>query len=120
MIDFPKAIRSFRFAFLGIWQFFRTENNAKVHLLATIIVLTAGYYFQLARTEWLWIVAAIALVWITELVNTAIEKLVDLVSPDFDPRAGAIKDLAAGAVLLAALAAVVIGGLVFWPYVGVS
>ncbi len=118
MIDFPKSIRSFRFAFLGIWQFFRNENNAKVHLLVTVIVLVAGYYFQLERNEWRWIVAAIALVWITELVNTAIEKLVDLVSPDFDPRAGAIKDLAAGAVLLSALAAVVIGGLIFWPHLG--
>jgi diacylglycerol kinase len=116
MIDFPKSVRSFRFAFLGIWQFFRNENNAKVHLLATVVVLLAGYYFRLSPNEWLWIVAAIALVWITEAVNTAIEKLVDLVSPHFDPRAGAIKDLAAGAVLLAALAAVIIGLLIFWPH----
>lgn len=116
MIDFPKTLRSFRYAFLGIWQFFRYENNAKVHLLATIIVLIVGRYVGLARNEWLWIVAAIALVWITESVNTAIEKLVDLVSPTFDRRAGAVKDLAAGSVLLAALAAVIIGGLVFWPH----
>ena len=117
MIDFPKSLRSFRFAFQGIWQFFRNENNAKVHLLATVLVGVAGVYFGLARNEWLWIVAAVALVWITESVNTAIEKLVDLVSPQFDPRAGAIKDLAAGAVLMADIAAVIIGGLIFWPHV---
>ncbi|MES2731328.1 MAG: diacylglycerol kinase family protein [Bacteroidota bacterium] len=117
MIDFYKSVRSFRFAFQGIWQFFRYENNAKVHLLATALVVAAGVCFQLTKQEWLWIVVAIALVWVTESMNTAIEKLVDIVSPGFDVRAGAVKDLAAGAVLLAALAAVVIGTLIFWPYV---
>jgi diacylglycerol kinase len=117
MIDVPKSIRSFRFAFQGIWQFFRYENNARVHLLATLVVLVAGFSFGLTRQEWLWITVAIALVWVTESLNTALEKLVDIVSPGFDTRAGAVKDMAAGAVLMAALAAVTIGLLIFWPYV---
>jgi diacylglycerol kinase (ATP) len=117
MIDFSKSIRSFRFAFRGIRQFFRNENNARVHLLATVGVLMAGFFFGLTRQDWLWITVAIALVWVTESLNTALEKLVDLVSPGFDPRAGAVKDLAAGAVLMAALSAITIGLLVFWPYV---
>jgi diacylglycerol kinase len=117
MIDFPKAIRSFRFAFQGIWQFFRQENNARVHLLATVLVIVAGWFFGLNRYDWLWITVAVALVWVSESMNTAIEKLVDMVSPGFDSRAGAVKDLAAGAVLLATLAAVIIGLIVFWPYV---
>ena len=117
MIDVPKSIRSFRFAFQGIWQFFRYENNARVHLLATLVVLLAGCVFGLTRQEWLWITIAIALVWITESINTALEKLVDIASPNFNAQAGAVKDMAAGAVLMAALAAVIIGLLIFWPYV---
>ena len=117
MIDFPKTVRSFHFAFAGIWQFFRHENNARVHLLASGVVVAAGAYCGLNRGEWLWITLAVALVWITEAVNTALEKLTDLVSPGYDPRAGAVKDLAAGAVLIAAIAAAIIGALVFWPHV---
>lgn len=117
MIDVPKSLRSFRYAIQGIRQFFRNENNAKVHLLASIVVTVAGFAVDLERQDWLWITLAVALVWVTEAVNTAIEKLVDMVSPGFDPRAGAVKDMAAGAVLLATVAAVIIGILVFLPYV---
>ena len=87
-----------------------------MHLLASLFVLFFGFYFQIKSNEWLWIILAISLVWITEAINTAIEKLVDFVSPDFDERAGAIKDLAAGAVLFAAIASVIIGSIVFGPY----
>lgn len=117
MIDIPKSLRSFNFALKGIGHFFKTENNARIHLLAAVVVVGAGFYFQLSRSEWLWIVLAISLVWITELLNTAIEKLVDLVSPQENPKAGRIKDLAAGAVLFAASAAVIIGLLIFLPHI---
>ena len=120
MINFPKTIRSFRFAFQGLWQFFRQENNARFHLLATAIVIVVSIYWEIDRNEWLWVTLAVALVWVTESVNTAIEKLVDLVSPGYDTRAGAVKDLAAGAVLLAAIAALIIGILIFWPYVAIT
>ena len=116
MINFPKTLRSFQFAFQGVWQFFRQENNARFHLLATFIVAVVGFYVGLKRNEWLWITLAVALVWVTESINTAIEKLVDMVSPGYDTRAGAVKDLAAGAVLLAAIASFIIGTLIFWPY----
>jgi diacylglycerol kinase len=76
MINFSKSIRSFKFAKNGICIFFKDENNARVHLLASIIVLVAGFYFELNRNEWLWITLAIAVVWITEAMNTAIEKIV--------------------------------------------
>ena len=74
-----------------------------------------GFYFALNTVEWLWIIAATAVVFIVELFNTAIETLVDLVSPDFNPKAGLIKDISAAAVLIAAFMALIIGILIFLP-----
>ena len=111
-----KSIKSFKYAFRGIWLVFRNENNAKIHLLATVIVVSLGLYLKLDKNDWLWVCLAISLVWIMESFNSAIEKLVDLASPDFDPTAGAIKDMAAGAVLFGAIFAAIVGFLVFGPY----
>lgn len=116
MIDVGKMFRSFRFAIWGIFSVFRSENNMKVHLLATVCVVGAGVFFRIQAYDWLWIALAVGMVWITEMINTAIEKLVDLCSPNFNPIAGAVKDVAAGAVLIAALLSILIGGVVFWPY----
>jgi diacylglycerol kinase len=115
-ISLVKSIRSFQYAFKGIWYFFKEENNAKVHLLASVFVISLSSYFGLTSQEWLWIVLAIGLVWMAEAFNTAIEKLVDLVSPDFNARAGEVKDLAAGAVVFAATVALVIGIIIFKNY----
>jgi diacylglycerol kinase (ATP) len=93
----------------------RTQTNARLHLLATIVVIGAGLGLQISRMEWLAIVAVIGLVWVAEGLNTAIEAAVDLVSPERHPLAGRAKDVAAGAVLLAAVTAVVVGALVFGP-----
>jgi diacylglycerol kinase len=117
MIKISKCLKSFSFAFKGVYHLFKNENNAKVHLLATVLVIAAGVFLKLEINEWLWIIFAIGLVWITEAINTAIEKTVDLLSPDFNPKAGMIKDLAAAAVLIAAIIAAVIGLLVFLPNV---
>ena len=116
MINVQKSLRSFKFATNGIIQFFKLENNARVHLLAALIVLALGWYFQFQTSEWLWITVAVALVWITEALNTAIEQLVDLVSPDFNERAGKVKDLAAAAVLFAAITSVIIALFIFGPH----
>ncbi|MGE0637185.1 MAG: diacylglycerol kinase family protein [Bacteroidia bacterium] len=107
---------SFRYAFKGLKLFFTTQHNSWIHLFAACSVVAAGFLFGIAKTEWLFVIAAIALVLITEMLNTAIEFLVDLVSPEYNELAGKVKDLAAGAVLFAALMAVVIGVLVFGPY----
>ena len=111
-----KSIKSFKYAFRGIWLVFKNENNAKIHLLATMLTIGGGLYLKIEKIDWLFISLAIALVWIMETINSAIEKLVDLTSPDFNPKAGAIKDMAAGAVLFAAFFAVILGLLVFAPY----
>ena len=113
----PQArANSFRYAFKGLKLFFTTQHNSWIHLFATFSVIAAGFFFGITTTEWLFVIVAIALVLITEMLNTAIEFLVDLISPDYNKLAGKIKDLAAGAVLFAALMAVIIGVLVFGPY----
>jgi diacylglycerol kinase len=108
-------IKSFSFAFQGLKTFFQTQHNAWIHVLATIIVIISGNIVGLSSSEWLWISLAIALVFITEMLNTAIEFLTDLVSPDYHPLAKKSKDVAAGAVLVSAIFAVVIGIFVFLP-----
>lgn len=89
--------------------------NFQIHLVATILVGIAGWYFQLSGNEWLWIVLAIGLVLVAELLNTAIELLVDLVSPEFNVKAGKVKDVAAGAVIVAAFISVIIAAIIFIP-----
>jgi len=107
--------KSFGYAFRGLFFLLRTQTNARLHLVATIVVIGAGFGFQISRMEWLAIVAVIGLVWVAEGLNTAIEAAVDLVSPEQNPLAGRAKDVAAGAVLLAAVTAVVVGAVVFGP-----
>ncbi|HEY8402456.1 MAG TPA: diacylglycerol kinase family protein [Cytophagaceae bacterium] len=115
LVDIKKCLRSFRFAFQGLRWVVASENNARIHLLASMVVVTMGFLLRLKDSEWLWIISAIAAVWITETLNTAIEKLTDLVSPDFNPKAGVVKDIAAAAVLIAALYALIVGTIIFIP-----
>ncbi len=116
-IDFRKAARSFRYALQGILDLFHFENNARIHLFAAIGVVVAGFYFQLSRTEWALVVTQIALVWAAEAFNTALEKLADVVSPEYHPLIKSVKDLAAGGVLIVAISAAIVGFLVFLPKV---
>jgi diacylglycerol kinase len=105
--------RSFHVAFRGLGMMFESEINARVHLLATFIVIGAGIGLEIDRVEWLAVILAIAAVWIAEAFNTAIEGLCDLVTQEEDARIGRIKDIAAGAVLLSASGAVAVAVLVF-------
>ena len=108
-----KTAKSFTYAFKGIYLVVRFENNTRVHLFATVIALILGVVCKLSLLEWALILMQIGLVWAAEIFNTALEKLVDLVSPGFNPKAGAIKDIAAGAVLVISLMALAVGILVF-------
>jgi len=110
-----RFIKSFGFAFSGIVYAFKTQPNFKYHCAATVIVVILGWYCRLDNSEWLWILAAVALVLISELLNTAIEILVDLVSPTYNRKAGLVKDTAAAAVLIAAIIAAAIGLIIFVP-----
>lgn len=96
---------------------FRTQPNARFHLVASVAVVTAGFWLEISRLEWLAVVLCMAFVLALEAVNTALEYLTDLASPDYHPLAGKAKDAAAGAVLVAAIGAAVVGGVVFLPKV---
>ena len=111
-----RRLQSFACALQGLVQLLRTQPNARVHLLATLLVCGAGVYFGLGRAEWLWITVAITLVWISEAFNTALEQLADVLYPEQHPGIGRAKDMAAAAVLIAAVGAAVIGMLVFVPH----
>jgi diacylglycerol kinase len=112
-----KRIDSFGYAFKGIATLFRTQINARIHATALFFVLLAGFYFGITRTEWALIALISAAVLSAEAVNTAIEFVVDLVSPDYHPLAGKAKDVAAAAVLILAFGAIAVGLLIFLPYV---
>jgi diacylglycerol kinase (ATP) len=114
-LTFDGRIRSVRFALRGVRTMVASQHNAWIHAAATVIVVATGLAVGLPASSWAWVVLAIGSVWTAEALNTAFEFLTDVASPDFHPLAEKAKDVAAGAVLLAALEAVVIGGLVFWP-----
>ena len=111
-----RRVASFGHAGRGVWSALRSEVHLRFHAVATVAVLGLGFYSGLGRLEWALVALAVAGVWTAELLNTAIEALTDLASPDFHPLAGKAKDVAAGAVLLAAAGAVVVGALVFGPH----
>ena len=110
-----KFLKGFYFAFNGISYSFRTQLNFRIHCLISLLVIAVCFYLGLTAAEWLWIFAAIAFVFIAELFNTAIEILVDLVSPEFNPKAGLIKDISAAAVLIAAIMALITGIIILLP-----
>jgi len=104
-------------AFCGILRMIRCQHNAWVHAFATFAVLFAAFFFSISRPDWCWIILAISMVWTAEALNTAFEFLADAASPEFHPLVRNAKDVTAGAVLITAIAAVIIGCVVFWPYV---
>ena len=109
-------MKKFIVAFNGLVYFFRNELNAKIHSVISVLVVISGFYFKISIYEWGLVCFAIALVFTAEIINTAIEKAMDLVHPEKDSRVGMIKDLAAGAVLFASIMSAIIGLLVFLPY----
>ncbi len=108
-----QRIRSFRFALRGIGMMLTTETNALIHALATLVVVAAGWAFNLDRAEWFALILAITIVWVAEAINTAIEAVCDAVSLEENAKIGRAKDLAAGAVLLSAMGATAIAIVVF-------
>jgi len=109
-----KALASARYALRGI-GFMLGERNVQVLAVSTALLAVAGIHFGLSALEWCALIGSTTLVWVAEALNTALERLTDLASPDFHPLAGKAKDIAAGAVLLAVLGAVSTGLVVFGP-----
>ena len=111
-----KFLLGFKYALQGVRYAFATQINFRFHSIAAILVILLGLYFQLTRFEWLWLCTAIILVIVAELFNTALEVLVDLVSPNYNSKAGVVKDLASAAVLITSLLSLIIGLFVFIPH----
>ena len=107
--------RSFRYAGAGIVSFLKAEHNARIHLVATLLVIAAGWAMKVTHGEAALLALAVGLVWITEIINTTIEKTMDFLSRDQHPEIKFIKDLAAGAVLVASITAIIIGSFIFIP-----
>jgi diacylglycerol kinase len=111
----PNRQAAFKHAFSGMAEVFRDEPNTRIHLVGSLLAVAFGLWFRLAPLEWSAIAIAIGMVWTAELLNTAIEAAVDMITEEYDERARKAKDLAAGGVLTAAATAVCIGLLVFGP-----
>ncbi|MEI9990619.1 MAG: diacylglycerol kinase family protein [Rhizomicrobium sp.] len=109
-------LKSVRHALAGIVVMLRTQHNAWLHLAATLAVVVAGTVLKIDADDWRWLLVAIVLVWVSEGMNTAFEHLCDVVSPDFHASVKVSKDIAAGAVLITAIGAVVLGLMIFLPY----
>jgi diacylglycerol kinase len=116
MINLGKAFKSISIAWSGIIQLIKEENNAKIHLISTILVIIIGLKLDFLTIEWLWISMAIAGVWVAELINSALEKITDLVSPEHHPLAKKAKDYAAGAVLVLVIWAILVFCLISFPH----
>ena len=110
-----KLIRSFGYAFKGVAYATTSQLNFRIHLFATAIALLLGWFLHINTGEWQWLMLCITIVLVTEIFNTMIETLVDLVSPGYNEKAGRIKDMAAGAVVIAAAFALITGIIIFLP-----
>ena len=108
-------LTSFRNALVGWWHVIKTQQNAWIHAVATVVVIIMAFWLELVLRDWAILIVTIAMVWMAEFLNTALEIVVDLASPDLHPLARAGKDVGAASVLIAAASAVVIGILILGP-----
>jgi undecaprenol kinase len=105
----------FSYAWNGIKEISKTEYNFRIHLIAAVFAIVAGFIFRLSNVEWAIIVLVIGLVLMAELINSVIEKMIDYLKPEIHPSAKIIKDVAAGVVLITAIIALIVGLLIFLP-----
>ena len=110
-------LRSFRFAFAGIGYALRTQRNARVHAVVACLVVAAGIYLRISAVEWAVLALTIGFVFSAEMINTVAELAVDLLTQQYHPVAKVAKDVGAGAVLVAAIAALGVGVAIFGPRV---
>jgi diacylglycerol kinase (ATP) len=110
-----KRLLSFKYAFKGLAALASSEPNFQIHIAAAAIVVFLGFWLEISAVEWCLALLCFAAVLAAEALNSAVEKLTDIVSPGHDPRAGLVKDMAAGGVLAAAIMAAVVGALIFVP-----
>jgi diacylglycerol kinase (ATP) len=112
-----KRIRGGRYAIKGAWLLLKHEQSIQVQFVLAIIMCIAGYFFEITKTEWIFQFLAIGLVMTAEGLNSGLEAMADFVHPDFHSKIGHIKDIAAGAVFIAAVIALIIGVFIYFPYI---
>lgn len=112
LVYYKSRLLSFRNAFAGIGYVLRTQKNSWIHTAVTIFVLVTSFWLKLPTTHWAILILTISIVWVAEMINTSIETLIDLLSPQYHPAAKIGKDVSAGAVLIAAIFSVIVGVLV--------
>lgn len=110
-----QRLHSFKHAIRGIRMVLKSERNMQIHLIFVLLVTVFGFLFNISPEEWMFCLLAFGLVMGAEMMNTAVETIVDLVSPDYHPLAGRAKDIAAGAVLITAIVAAITGLIIFVP-----
>ena len=115
--SFIKRAESFTYAGRGMWIFMKSTHSAWVHFGIFLLAILIGLFFQITKIEWIFILIVSGIVFISEAFNTAIEIDMNLTSPTFHPYAKDTKDVAAGAVLLSAILAVIVGLIIFMPYI---
>jgi diacylglycerol kinase (ATP) len=108
-------LKSFGNALEGLKYILKTQQNARIHAVFTLVVFLLAYYLKLNRLEWVGLALVIAMVWIAEIFNTAVEVVIDMISPEHSQGARIVKDISAGAVLVSALFSVLVGILIFGP-----
>ena len=115
MRKMKKTRNSFKYAIEGIWTSFKTERNMKIHIFIMILVIIAGIILKINKSEWIICIILFAIVIGSELFNTSIETIVDMVMPEKNEKAKIAKDVSAGAVLVVAIGAAIIGLVIFVP-----
>lgn len=108
-------IKSIGWAFKGAWMLLKYESSIKIQAIIAVISIFLGFYFQISKTEWMFQILAIGLVMGVEGINTAAEEIANFIHPEYHKKIGYIKDVAAGAVFFAAIAALVIGIIIYYP-----
>ena len=106
---------SFKYAFLGLWSLLVNEHNSRIHLFAAIVAIALGFILRISYLEWIALAIVIGLVFITELINSSLETFADFVQPESDDQIKRVKDYAAAAVLVSAMAAIITGAIIFIP-----
>jgi diacylglycerol kinase len=116
MIHAGRLLKSFSYALKGLFKTFREEQNLKIQFFLSLIAVISGAYFKIAALEWALLVLIIVLVLVAEIANSAVERITDVLKPRINTYVMEIKDIMAAAVLLSSLAAVIVGLIIFWPY----
>jgi len=117
MIRVKRLTKSFFYAFKGLYKVFKEEQNVRIQTLAAIIAAAAGTYFNISRNEWCFLILAITIVLLMEILNSAVERVADILKPRIDRYVKEIKDITAAAVMLASIMSLILGSVIFLPYI---